>query len=123
MKASATLSRLLQGLIFFAAGVNGYLVLFGLPGFLPTSPPAIELLGDGWLLALLKTVELIAGLFLLINRYVPLGLTMLVPCVVSILLFHLFADPALLLNAVVVTLLQIHLLWVYRQRFEGILSP
>lgn len=104
IKASVTISRFVQGLIFFAAGINGYLILFGLPGFLPTSPPALELLGDGWLLALLKTVELIAGLLLLVNRYVPLALTML-------------------LNAAIVTWLQIHLLWVYRKRFAGILSP
>lgn len=116
-----TVSRVLLGLVFTAAGLNGYVVLFGWESLLPTSPAAMEFLGSGYLLALVKTVELIGGLLLLANRYVPLGLAMLAPVAVNILAFHLFADPGMLANGVIVAVLGAHLLWAYRDSFKSLL--
>ncbi|WP_145950379.1 hypothetical protein, partial [Paenibacillus sp. Y412MC10] len=82
--------RILLGVIFLGAGVNGYLVLLGLEPVFPTSPKAMELLGNGYLLALEKTVEVLAGILLIVRWFVPLTLAILLPVVVNILAFHLF---------------------------------
>jgi hypothetical protein len=113
--------RILLGLIFLGAGINGYLVLVGLQPIFPTSPKAMELLGSGYLLAMEKTVEVVAGALLVTRRFVPLALAMLLPLVVNILAFHVFVDHALWPLAIVVTVLEVYLLWVEREHFRGLL--
>lgn len=85
-------AEILLGMIFLGAGLNGYAVLFGFEAFAPTSPDAMKFLGDGYLLALEKGVEIIAGILLLIGRFVPLVLIVLASLIVNILAFHLFVD-------------------------------
>jgi hypothetical protein len=114
--------RIVLGLIFLGAGINGYLVLVGLEPIFPTSPKAMELLGNGYLLAMEKTVEVLAGVLLIVRRFVPLALAMLLPLVVNILAFHLFVDHALLPLAIVVTVLEVYLLWVEREHYRGLLA-
>ncbi|WP_428907990.1 hypothetical protein [Niallia sp. Krafla_26] len=114
--------EILLGLIFLGAGLNGYAVLFGFDPFAPTSPAAMDFLGDGYLLALEKGVEIIAGILLLIGRFVPLVLTVLAGLIVNILAFHIFVDPELLLLAIFITLLEVILVWNYRDRFMGLLK-
>jgi hypothetical protein len=115
-------TRLLLGFIFFMAALNGYLVIFHLQPLLPISPQAMRFLENGYLLELVKTVELVCGLLLLINRFVPLALVCLAPIVVNIMAFHLFIDPSMLLLAIVVLALEIDLLYVYRAHFKGLLE-
>jgi len=114
--------RVLLSLIFLGAGFNGWLVILGLDPVFPTSPQAMALL-TGYLLVLEKTTELLCGLLLLCNRYVPATLAVLAPITVNILLFHLFADPALLPLAIVVSLLEGYLLWGYRRSYTRLLEP
>jgi putative oxidoreductase len=68
-------------------------------------------------------LQVAGGLLLLIGRYVPLGLTLLGPVIVNILLFHIFLDPSGLPIAIVVTVLELFLVWRYRDAFAGILRP
>src|SRR5881275_3528081 len=49
-------------------------------------------------------IQLIGGVLLLINRYVPLALTILGPIIVNILLFHGLMNPAGIGLAVFVTI-------------------
>ena len=50
-------------------------------------------------------LQLVCGLMLLANRYVPLALTILGPIIFNIILFHVFMEPSGLPLAAVVTLL------------------
>ncbi|HZG17902.1 MAG TPA: hypothetical protein VE710_23265 [Candidatus Bathyarchaeia archaeon] len=113
--------RIVLGLIFLCAGGNGWIVILGFPPIFPTSPQAMELL-TGYLLVLEKTTEVLAGLLLLANRFIPATLAVLAPIVVNILLFHLFVDPALLLLALLVFLPEVYLLWVFRNSFRSLLT-
>lgn len=117
------IARLLMGIIFLAAGANGYAVLFGAEPFLPTSPAAIQLLGTGYLLFLEKSTELVAGIFLLFGIFIPLALVVLAPITINILFFHLFADQGpLLLLAILLTFLHSCLLWKFRKNYQGLLE-
>lgn len=116
------IAELLLGIIFLGAGLNGYVVLFGFEAFAPTSPAAMEFLGEGYFLALEKGVEIIAGILLLIRRYVPLVLIVLASIIVNILAFHVFVDSDLLVLALLVTILEGILIWYYRDSFKGLLE-
>lgn len=117
-----TAARLLLGAVFTLFGLNGFL------GFLPMPPPeglAAAFMGglgaSGYFFPLLKGTELLAGLLLLGNRFVPLALTVLAPIVVNILAFHLFMAPAGLALPLIVTALGVYLAYTEREVFAPVL--
>lgn len=94
MKTLILISRLLLGLIFFVFGLNGFL------HFIPAPMPegiAGQYLGALFVshyLAVVFVLELLAGVLLLANRFVPLALAILAPVLVNIVLFHACMAPA-----------------------------
>jgi uncharacterized membrane protein len=66
--------------------------------------------------------EIIPAILLLINRYVPLALTLLAPVLVNIFFFHVFMAPAGLPLAIVVILLWIVIAISVKSAFAGILQ-
>jgi putative oxidoreductase len=88
MKILNNISRFLLGLIFLVFGLNGFL------HFIPMPPPSgvagqfLESMFVTKYLLFVFAIQLIGGVLLLINRYVPLALTILGPIIVNILLFH-----------------------------------
>lgn len=117
-----SISRIGLGLIFLIAGLNGYFVIFGLEPFISTSPEAMSLFEFGYLLIFEKSLEIICGVLLLINRFVPLALAILSPIIANIFLLHLFLDQSLLLLAVVIVIIQSYLLFCYRKNFISLLE-
>jgi hypothetical protein len=65
-------------------------------------------------------LQLIGGLLLLVGRFVPLGLVLLGPVIVNIILYHMLLEPVGYAPAVVVTLLELFLLFAYRKSFRGL---
>src|SRR5438445_167939 len=89
-----TVARILLGIVFLVFGANYFL------HFIPAGPPPERALGfimghvgSGYFLPLLKVTEIVAALFLLSNRFVPLALAVLAPIVVNVVAFHVFLDP------------------------------
>ncbi|MCD8510606.1 MAG: hypothetical protein LRY73_12530 [Bacillus sp. (in: Bacteria)] len=80
---------------FLGAGINGYFVIFGLDPFIPTSPEAMILFQFDYLLIVEKTLEIICGILLLLNRFIPLTIAILAPIVANIFLLHVFVDQFL----------------------------
>ena len=118
-----TASRVLLGLAFFVFGLNGFL------GFLPMPEhpgPSGAFLGalaaTGYMFPLIKGTEVVVGLLLLSNRFVPLALTLLAPVMVNIVAFHAAFEPATLGMPLVLLGLQLHLAWSYRKSFAGVLT-
>ena len=110
--------RILLGLAFTVFGLNHFL------GFMPApEPPPAE--GAAFLfpfavsgyLGLVKGIEVVAGLLLLANRFVPLALALLAPIIVGITYYHAALDPAGIVPALVFTVLEIALAWFYRDAF------
>jgi len=94
MKILTSVSRFLLGLIFLVFGLNGFL------HFIPMPPPtgvAAQFVGAMFVtkyLLFVFAIEVIGGVLLLINRYVPLALTLLGPIVANILFFHTLMEPS-----------------------------
>nr|GGG71955.1 hypothetical protein GCM10011398_15370 [Virgibacillus oceani] len=121
-KVLSYISRYLLGFIFLCAGINGYFVIVELDPFIATSPEAMALFEFDYLLIVEKSLEVICGVLLLINRFVPLALAILSPIVANIFLLHIFLDHSLLLLAVALVIMQIYLLFYYRKNFIYLLE-
>jgi uncharacterized membrane protein YphA (DoxX/SURF4 family) len=93
MKTASLIARLLLGIIFLAFGLNGFL------HFIPMPPPtglSAQFFGPIFASGLwvpIFLLQIIPAVLLLINRYVPLALTVLGAVIVNILFFHLFMAP------------------------------
>ena len=64
----------------------------------------------------------VGGVLLLINRYVPLALTILGPVIVNILLYHLLLNHEGIGGALIVAVFWFVLFFHYRQYFSGIFT-
>jgi uncharacterized membrane protein YphA (DoxX/SURF4 family) len=120
MKIVAAIARILLGLIFFVFGLNGFV------GFLPMPPLAgvagsfIGALFTSHYLYLVAGVQLIAGVLLLINRFVPLALALLAPILANILMYHATMQPTGFPLAIFTTILWVILMWRYRAHFTSL---
>ena len=121
---TAAVQRLL-GSLFLVAGLNGFLDFLPRRSA-PMPPQAAEFLaglgGSGYLLPLLAATELVAGMLLIGNRWVPLALAFLAPVVVNIVLFHLFLVTSGLAVALPVLAAELYLAWSYRTSFAPMLA-
>ena len=104
MQILTNISRFLLGLIFLVFGLNGFLHFITMP---PPSGVAGQFLGAMFVskyLLVVSGLQVISGSLLLINRYVPLALTIAGPIIVNVLLFHALMSPAGIGLAVFVTI-------------------
>ena len=120
MKIAVIVARILLGVIFVFFGLNGFLQFIKAP--LPTGLAGqfLMVLFESHYVLFVSAVQLVGGALLLVNRYVPLALTLLGPVIVNIILYHLLLNPKMAQLAVVATVLWIFLLYRYRQYFSGI---
>ena len=124
MKIATIIVRVLLGLIFVFFGSNGFL------HFLPMPPLPQGVAGEylhsffaSGYVYVISGFQVFGGLLLLIGRFVPLGLTILCAIIVNIWAFHLLMapEPAGLVPAIVVTILELFLIWRFHDAFAGIL--
>jgi putative oxidoreductase len=122
MKIATSIARILLGLVFTTFGLNGFL------HFIPAPPPTglagqyFTVLFVSHYLVAVFLVQLAGGVLLLVNRFVPLALTMLAPILVNILLFHCLMAPEGLPMASVVVLLWAVVFYAKRSAFAGIFA-
>ena len=121
MKIATLIARILLGLVFFVFGLNGFF------NFIPTGPMPTGLPGE-FIDALMRShyvlavsaFEVIGGALLLVNRYVPLALTLLGPVIVNIILFHLLLNHTGWPMAFIVAILWGIIAYRHRQAFSGL---
>jgi uncharacterized membrane protein YphA (DoxX/SURF4 family) len=124
MKILTIIVRILLGLVFVVFGSNGFLQ------FLPMPPLPHNITGDflhaffaSHYVYAVAACQVIGGFFLILGRFVPLGLTILGPVIVNIVLSHIFLAAEGLPLALVVAALFVFLLWRYWAAFAAILRP
>jgi putative oxidoreductase len=120
MRTASTIARYLAGVIFLVFGLNGFL------HFIPLPPPdgvAGQFMGALYVshyLAVIFGFQVLAGVLLLANRFVPLALAILAPVIVNILSFHALMAPSGLPLAVLVTVLWTLIFVDVRPAFAGL---
>jgi len=120
MKTASTIARYLLGIVFLVFGLNGFF------HFIPQPPPtglALQFfiaVSTSHFMAAVFAVQLIGGVLLLANRYVPLALVMLSAVIFNIVVFHLTMAPSGLPVALVVAVLWVLTFAGVRNAFNGL---
>jgi putative oxidoreductase len=124
MKILTIIARILLGLMFVVFGSNAFV------HFLPMPELPHNLAGDftrvfiaSGYANVVGGLQVIGGLLLLIGRFVPLGLTILGAIIVNILVFHALMAPEGFPPGLVVAVLELFLVWRYREAFLPLLKP
>jgi putative oxidoreductase len=126
MKTALLIARVVLGLIFVVFGL-----MFFFPKVVPMTPPAMSpaasafaggLYGSGYFLQYLKCIEIISGLFLLLNRFTAFFLLVLLPITVNIFLFHAILAPYGAPIGTAVIALNLFLCFGYRKYYSGVFT-
>jgi uncharacterized membrane protein YphA (DoxX/SURF4 family) len=124
MKIAATIARYLMGLVFVVFGLNKFF------NFIPSGPLPGGVAGQ-FMAAFIATkyamlvgsFEVVGGLFLLANRFVPLALAFLAPVLVNILFVNATMAPQAIPVSIVVTLCWILVYFRVRSEFAPLFKP
>jgi len=122
---AAMIARILLGLGFTVFGLNGFLHFIPQPKTaMPEGVAALMegMMKAGYMFPLIFATQLLAGVLLLFNLFVPLALVLLMPVLVNIIAFHIFLQPAGIAPGAVFTVLELYLAWVYRKAYIPILA-
>ena len=120
MRTVSVIARYLAGVIFLVLGLNGFL------NFIPLPPPAglagqfMGALYVSHYLWVIFAFQVIGGVLLLVNRYVPLAVALLAPVIVNILTFHVLMAPTGLPLALFVAILWVVIFIDVRPAFSGL---
>ena len=120
MKIASTIARYLAGVIFLVMGLNGFLNFIHFP---PPAGIAGQFMGALYVshyLWVIFAFQVIAGVLLLVNRFVPLAVAILAPVLVNILTFHVLLAPSGLPMALVVAVLWVLIFIEVRPAFSGL---
>jgi len=120
-----TIARILMGLPLLVFGLNGFL------NFIPPPPTPLPegaaafagaLVKSGYMMQLIGATQLIVGVLLLINRFVPLALALFAPFMVNSIAFHAVLERSGLPMAAVFLALELYLAWAYRAAYRSMLT-
>ena len=120
MKTASVVARYLAGVIFLVMGLNGFVRFIPLP---PPSGIAGQFMGALYVshyLWVIFAFQVVAGVLLLVNRYVPLAVALLAPVIVNILTFHILMAPSGLPLAIFVAVLWTLIFVDVRTAFSGL---
>ena len=122
MKIASLIARLLLGLIFLVFGLNGFLQFIHMP---PPTGIAAQFFGAifaSHYYVVIFAVQVLGGILLLVNRFVPLALVILGPVIVNIFFFHTLMAPAGIPLAVLVVVLWVIVAVRNKQHFAGLFT-
>lgn len=107
------------------------MVAFGAGKFFG-EPPAAEAMGEGmytimtvlhspfmWMIGIL---EILSGLALLLGKFIPVALTLIIAIMFNAFTLHIFYDPKNFLFSLIFMLLGIVLVYAYKEKFKVYLS-
>lgn len=127
MKYATLIARLVLGLIYLVFGLDFFLHfvshIVSLP---PLDDKANAFLGQlaaaKYFFPFLKSMEIICGLFLLINRYTLFFVLAAFPITIHIFLFHVFlANPVMLLGTIML-IANLFLIVAYRKYYVSLFA-
>ena len=114
-----TILRILLALVLIVFGLNEFIGIIPKPE-LPTEAADFmnSLKATGYVLYFLGALEVLIGLLLLLKKWVPFALLLLVPISVNILMFHMFLDLPNIYKALGVAVLNTILVYKYWKAYR-----
>ena len=121
MKTSTIICRILLGLIYLVFGLDYFF------HFIPYQPNhtgkvaafKAALLNVGYFYPMIKSIQIIGGLSLLINRYAPFSAVVVFPISVNVFLYHTILVPSGWLMGVLLIVPNLFLGFAYRNYYSG----
>jgi putative oxidoreductase len=125
MKIAVLIARILLGLIFLVFGLNFFFPFIKMQAPV-LSPQAtafqVGLYGSHYFFQYMKVIEVVSGLFLLINRFTALFVIILLPICLNIFLFHAMLAPAGIPVGAAVIVLDLFLCYAYRKYYSSLFT-
>ena len=124
-KLPVAIVRVLMGLPLVVFGLNGFLNFIPPPeGGLPPAAAQFSqaLLESGYMMPLIGATQIIVGVLLLVNRFVPLALVLFAPFIVNSVAFHLALERSGLVPAGVFLAFELYLAWAYRAAWKPLFT-
>ena len=127
VKIAVTVARVALALIYLIFGLDYFLNfishIVNLPAGGNKADSFFGALGAaGYFFPFLKSIEIICGLFLLINRYTVFFLVALFPISVNICVFHACMMPVYLPFGAAILALNLFLLYAYRKYYMSLFT-
>ncbi len=123
MKIAIIIVRSLLGLLFLFASISYFFKLAPAPELTGAMKTYFEgLVASGYVLTVVKSIELLCGLLFISGRLVPLATVVIFPIVVNIVLTHAFLAPEGLPVALFVLVADLFLAYVNRSHYKGLFT-
>ncbi len=122
MKTATIILRTILGLIYLIFGLDYFL------HFIPYQPEhtgaaaALKngLMAPGYIYPMMKSIQVIGGLSLIINRYAPFSAVVLFPISLNVFLFHTVLVPSGWFMGVLLLFPNLFLGYAYRKYYNGL---
>ncbi len=116
--------QIILGLLLIVFGANKFLNFMPSPENMPQS--ATDFMAainhTGYLFKFIGFVEIVSGILILINKWVPFALLLIAPIIVNIILFHLVLDLGSIMPGAVILILIVYLFYYYWNKFEPLFT-
>jgi len=110
------IARILIGLLFAFAGLNGFFN-FATPPPDQLPPFAKAMMDMHYMMPLVAGTQLLVAVLFLINRFVPFAVVVMTPLVVNIVLIHIVLERSGLPIALILLVLWALMVWGYRKAY------
>jgi uncharacterized membrane protein YphA (DoxX/SURF4 family) len=123
MKIAIIIIRVILGLLFVFGSVVYFLQLVPQPeltGDMKTFQDGLD--ASGYLIPIVKALELICGIAFITGRFVALATVIIFPIVVNIVLVHSFLAPSGLPIALLVLLSTLFLAYVNKDHYKSLMT-
>jgi uncharacterized membrane protein YphA (DoxX/SURF4 family) len=119
-QGSELVARLFLALMMLSGGV----MHFTLDAHSFNSPFIDAMAATGYLWQLIGVINIVTGVALLVNRYVPLALVLMAPISVNILAYHTrFLEQGGIVIGLLITGANLWLMWRHRASYVQLLRP
>jgi len=117
----STGARFLFGIFVLVFGLNKFFGFIPIPAIAGDGGTLMGIYATSGFMTIIGILEILGGLALLLNKFVPLALTVLVAIMFNAFIFHVLHDPAGLGGSAVGLVLGLLLVWHNKERFESLL--
>lgn len=114
--------RILTGLFMLIFGINKFAHFMDFPAIPGDGGTLMGIYATSGFFSLIGILEIVGGIALLVDKFAPLAITILVGIMFNAFVFHALHDVANIGGAVVGLVLTLALVYAYKDRFKSLLS-
>lgn len=114
--------RILFGLFCLFFGINKFAQFLTFPPIPGDGGTLMGIYATSGFMKIIGVLEIIGGLLLLVGKYIPIALTVMIAIMFNAAVFHALHEPATIAGSMVGLLLGLLLVYAYKEKFGSFLS-